>query len=458
MATTRTSSLHSSATAAAGIGTAVRGDDVSTPSQTQPAPGSGLRTLPSAPRLQIDLHPLEAHRTDTDELFVAEWRRLFTADPQAYALQHPDHVAAELKHLPATRLHAWLISAREGSHWVGAGVLLPKRITARHWTGLPPEGLLQGYRLAGNRFLQTDDRSDVLTALAQTALDQVQGSAADFLLVEDLDQPSPLAGALASVGAGTFSQFAPQELQPRLRIELPPTADAYFSKFSSKTRSTFRRKLKKFGNSRLWRVIEPQDVARFLSDAHAISLQTWQSRRLGLRIRNDARELDQLSELARCGLLRSYVWYVNETPAAFLLGNQSAGTFHYEEVGYATEFARNSPGQMLLLQVLDDLFAANRPTWFDFGGGDAEYKRMFANHVTNSGTVWLLPPRFKPWLVTRWIQTVMATKRGVRGLVRQLGAASRVRQWIRYGGATATEARETTSTDESATESSSPRS
>jgi CelD/BcsL family acetyltransferase involved in cellulose biosynthesis len=219
-----------------------------------------------------------------------------------------------------------------------------------------------------------------------------------------------------------------------LRIRFPEQGLDYWNQFSKKTLSTFRRKLKKFGDARLERITQPEQVREFLALAHEISRQTWQSRRLGLRIRNNDAERASLSALADAGLLRSYLWFANGEPAAFCVGNQAQGVFNYEEVGYATKFAKFSPGQMLVVQLIEDLLAHDRPEWFDFGGGDADYKRMFANHTSESGTVWVTPPTWKARASLGWIQCGRTLKQTARRTIATLGLATRVRQWIRYGG------------------------
>ncbi|HUQ68257.1 MAG TPA: GNAT family N-acetyltransferase, partial [Planctomycetaceae bacterium] len=210
--------------------------------------------------------------------------------------------------------------------------------------------------------------------------------------------------------------------------------EKYWSKFSGKTRSTFRRKLKKFGTTRLDRITEIDQVSSFLAAAHKISHQTWQTRQFGLRVRNDDCELEQFTTLARLGLLRCYLWHVNDEPIAFTIGNQDHGCFHYEEVGYVTAHARNSPGQMMLLQMIDDLILHERPEWFDFGGGDANYKQLFSTHESESGTVWLFPPTVSNHLTVPYLRGCHAVRHVARRWIGDAGLTSRFRQWIRYGG------------------------
>lgn len=365
--------------------------------------------------------------------FLATWTRLFESDPDAHALQSPPFVCAEIQRLPRTRTKATAVTCVVGGEIVGLGVLAPKILNASRVSGFGPRIPLHGHRLVGNRFLVSDPSPEVFRALVRATAEHVNASGSQFLLIEDVDKDSPLHRAIAELESDGFQTFVPDPFQPHLRIAMAGDAEAYWGKFSGKTKSTFRRKLKKFGESKLVRVTKPDEVADFLAEAHAISKETWQSRHLGLRIKNDDDERTLFRILAERGLLRSYLWRVDGKPAAFLVGNQYKGTFNYEEVGYARAFARNSPGQMMLLQVLDDLFVHDKPDRFDFGFGDAEYKRLFANDTSESGVVWVVPPRITMRATMLVLRSLLRVKRLARDAAKKAGLESRLRQWVRYG-------------------------
>jgi CelD/BcsL family acetyltransferase involved in cellulose biosynthesis len=362
-----------------------------------------------------------------------DWRALYDSDPAAYAFQHPDVVLAELRHNRATFPSPALLIAEQHDRVVGLGALIPKVVATARLGGVGLSWTWQGLRLAGNRWLLRDANRAAEAALTQAALHYVRDSGARFLLLEDLEVDTPLAESLRTIGREWLT-WHHAGIQRRWRIQLPRTRTDYWERFSKKTLSTMRRKLKKFGSTRLERITDIAQVPHFLEVAHAVSLQTWQTRQFGLRIRNDSAELEVYSQLAQHGLLRSYLWYSNEQPVAFLVGNQDKTCFHYEEVGYATPFARFSPGQMLLVQVLDDLFAHQRPEWFDFGGGDADYKQFFATHESRSGTVWLLPPTAVNRLAVGHLRSCRLARQAARSAIRLAGWAQRARHWVRYAG------------------------
>lgn len=372
---------------------------------------------------------LAFHRVEeTDRLHLSPmywcWCKLFDRDPASRLSQHPDLLFAESNN------EVVLCSATRAGQVVALGVLAAKSIGLRQAGGFGFRTRLHGFRLVGNRILGTDDASLTRRMLAACAT-YAREQHAMFLLIEDLERHDSLFNAAESLQSDGFRLFSPTGIQERLKIEFPPNPIDYWTKFSSKTRNTFKRKQKKIGTTRLLRIAQPDQIPEFLEAAHTISQRTWQSEKLGLRIHNNDAELRFFTFLATQQSLRSYLLFVDDKPAAFLIGTQHNGLFSYEEVGYDREFSDRSPGQVLLLQVLDDLLSDHPPRVFDFGGGAADYKQLFATTTSSSGTLWLVPPGVRPQLCLAYLRACRFVDRTARAAVKKLGATTLLRQLIR---------------------------
>ena len=365
-----------------------------------------------------------------------DWRAAFDRDPQASPLQHPDFVLTEFATARiASRLQPVLIREPSDRGPSALGVLVPKAIQTSRAGGLGPGWTLQGLRLAGGRFLGREMSLSQQYRLLRSATRHAAEAQADFLLIEDLDEASLLYRAVYDQSEHGCQMFATHDIQPRRYIDFPATAAEYWSTFSSRSLSKFRRNLKKFGQTRLQRVTEIEQLPDFLRAAHEISRQSWQSRQFGLRIRNDDAELRQLAALAQHGLLRSYLWWIDGKPAAFAVCNQHGGCFRYEEIAYCAEFGQFSPGRTMLQQIVEDLWQHDSPTTLDFGGGDAEYKQQFANRASRSGTIWLVPPTWRANWSLSYLKACRSVRSTVRKLIKQSGLGTKARQWIRTHGA-----------------------
>lgn len=368
-----------------------------------------------------------------------DWQAQFDRDPHASPLQHPDYVLAEWEGARvATPLKPVLLRAGTDSECAALGILIPKSIRSGQVGSIGPSWMLHGLRLAGGRFLSGHDSYETQSSLLAAATQHCRSVGAAFLLIEDLDERSPLSGAVQNEAAHGSRLFATHETQPRWHIQFPSSAEEYWKTFSSRSLSKFRRSLKKFGNVRLERVTSLEQIPDFLTAAHDISKESWQSRQFGLRIRNDEKELHEMSILAQHGLLRSYLWWIEGRPSAFAICNQHRGCFRYEEIAYRHEYAQFSPGRVMLQQIVEDLFAHDTPHTFDFGGGDAEYKRQFANVESRSGTVWLVPRTWRAGAALAYIQGGRKLRSTARAVVQKYGLATKARQWIRRGGVVAT--------------------
>ena len=379
--------------------------------------------IPVVP-VELSFHVIEvADRQHLSQIYW-RWFELFERDPASRLSQHPDLLFAE------SNAEVVLCLARQAGQVVALGILAAKSIRMRQAGGFGFKTRLHGLRLVGNRMLGTADELLTKQLLAACAT-YAREHHAMFLMIEDLERHDPLFAAAESLRQDGFGLFSPTGIQERLKIEFPTPPTDYWTKFSSKTRNTFRRKQKKIGATSLVRISQPVQVPEFLEAAHTISKRTWQSEKLGLRIQNNEQELHFFVELAMRQSLRSYLLFVDNKPAAFLIGTQHNGLFSYEEVGYDREFADRSPGQVLLLQVLDDLLGDNPPRVFDFGGGAADYKQLFATTTSASGTLWLVPPGVRPQLCLAYLRACRFVDRTARAVAKKLGATTLLRQLIR---------------------------
>jgi len=365
-----------------------------------------------------------------------EWQTAFDRDPHASPLQHPDFVLAELAaSRTATHLNAVLVRETSQVDQSTFGVLIPKTVRTSQVGGVGPGWQLHGYRLAGGQFLGEQTSPEQIDRLLRLAISHASEAKADFLLIEDLDVSSALYRSVQEQASRGSELFVSHDFQPRRYVDFPAEAAEYWKTFSSRSLSKFRRNLKKFGKTELERVTELDQIPEFLQAAHDISVESWQSRRFGLRIRNDDAELQQLSALAQHGLLRSYLWRIEGRPAAFAVCNQHGGCFHYEEIAFRAEFSQFSPGRTMLHQIVEDLLSHNPPQTLDFGGGDAEYKQQFANRESRSGTVWLVPSTWHARWSVSYLKACRRLRHAARTLIKQSGWGTKARQWIRSAGA-----------------------
>jgi hypothetical protein len=388
----------------------------------------------------LDRHELSIHLEELPRKFgrhqlpeYRDWRDLFAGDRRAAITQHPDYVIREAVETYETlQRPAHLMTCRNDHQLVAALGLIPKQLHLHIAGRRGPATSLNGFRLAGNDLIG-DRCAKVLWKMLNATAEHARQSDADFLLVEDVDDDSLLCAVLRRVARAKFQFFAPKGFQDRLRIRFPDNGDDYWSRFSSRSRRRSRTQVRRLGETRLERVTDVAQVPEFLAHAHQISRQTWQTHRLGLRIQNNASERALFSLMAEQGALRSYLLFREATPIAFAVGTQFNGQFQFEEIGYDRSIAKLSPGFVMLLKIMEDLLQHDPPEMFDFGGGDADYKRRFANDISRSGNIWLVSPGLRRRAVIGCLKARQKLESATRSILADSRLLTALRQGARRG-------------------------
>lgn len=219
------------------------------------------------------------------------------------------------------------------------------------------------------------------------------------------------------------------------RMDVPDTMESFYAQLSSKTRQTLKRQLKQASKQfqvRLAECSNADSLPEILSDAVSVSSHTYQYA-LGWGLRSDPATHQQLITASNNGWLRLHVLYLDNEPKAFQLGLQYQGTYFLQSMGFDPEMRKWHLGTGLFLRVLEQLCEDPSVERFDFGFGDAEYKRRFASKQWDEATIYMFAPRTYPILVSSVHNAVSGISRGVQRIVQQAGIESKIKQkWRRF--------------------------
>tara|TARA_R110002111_G_C6008015_1_gene374394 strand:+ start:45956 stop:47221 length:1266 start_codon:yes stop_codon:yes gene_type:complete len=387
--------------------------------------------------LRIEFSPLQCAELQSISELYQSWMQLFQNDPHSSLDQHPDHVIRLIPIFQETHSHlpGQLMQCRREGKLIAAGILLPKTTNTKALKAVGPARLLEGYYLCGNSFLceeiyQQDEF--FLNHLLTTTVSFCEEQKAEFLMLEDLLINQPLNRTIPD-SASRFLCYSNTEFQNRSLIHFPENPADYWNRFRPKSKIKQRKRLRQNGEMKLIRVTEPDQVADFLEAAHQISLNTWQTQRLGLRIKNDEKELEEMTFLAINGSLRSYLLMKADQPVAFKVGYQHKGVYRDLEIGFDLNYASTSPGEALLLLTLEDLIQHETPNTYDFGEGDAEYKQRYCSEITQSRSVFLFPNTLKNKSLLSYLKISRFIDRTMRKILKASGIYTALRQLVRYG-------------------------
>lgn len=214
--------------------------------------------------------------------------------------------------------------------------------------------------------------------------------------------------------AGGMLPFVRQRYT-RYHLDFAGGFDAWLAGLSSNARQGLKRKAKKIagasdGQLDVRRFRTAGELAAFHPVARAISATTYQERLLGSGLPDGAEFLKAMHALAAADQVRAWLLYIAGEPAAYLYCPIQGDTVIYAQVGHDPRFNDWSPGAVLQLEAMQDLFGEGRFAAFDFTEGEGQHKRQFATGGVACVDLLLLRP-------TLGNRAVMAALGGFNGAV-----------------------------------------
>ncbi len=221
-----------------------------------------------------------------------------------------------------------------------------------------------------------------------------------------------------------------------MRPEACSSFEDYLACFSSKTRSTLRRKQRKLVKEAgegfsITEHRSPDEIEAFLGAALPLSAKTYQARLLDAGLPDTPEARAEMLTRAEAGQMRCYLLHAKGLPVAYLSLPIIGQTLIYAHLGYDPAWSRFSPGTVLQMEALDRLFAEGQFTYFDFTEGEGTHKAMFGTDSVDCVSFVLLEPTLtnRALLSGRAGFDQMIAKS--KSLAEKTGALSKVRRLLR---------------------------
>jgi CelD/BcsL family acetyltransferase involved in cellulose biosynthesis len=224
----------------------------------------------------------------------------------------------------------------------------------------------------------------------------------------------------------------------RYYIDMKGGFDEYLQKFSSKSRFTMKKKLRRFaehsGGTIRWTTFRrPEEMSEFYRLARQVSTTTYQERLLHAGLPTSEKAQREIHELAAADAFRGYILWDGERPIAYLCCPIDDGVVKYAHVGYDPEFREWSPGIVLLRLALEQLFAEKRYRAFDFTEGEGPLKEFFASRFTECADIYFFRRKARYRAVVFVHSTLESASRRAGSMLDRLGLKTRVKDLIRFG-------------------------
>lgn len=219
-------------------------------------------------------------------------------------------------------------------------------------------------------------------------------------------------------------------------IELPASFEAYLARLSGKSRHEMARKARRFaehaaGREEVREYRAPAAMADFVSLAGSLSRMTYQGRLLDVGLPEGPAFVAELEAAAARDEVRGYLLLLEAKPAAYGYCRVDGDVLLFEHTGYDPALAEHSPGIFLLREMLARVCAENRFRVFDFGTGDAQYKRSYATTSRRCAAVLEFRRTFRNGLLVRAHRALIGFSDGCVRVLKALGIKDRVRRLLR---------------------------
>jgi hypothetical protein len=228
----------------------------------------------------------------------------------------------------------------------------------------------------------------------------------------------PLLQAIQTTGLYTLEP----KVHWRAQLLDPQTGDRLqhlSSKRSYNIRSS-EKKLAKIDTVALIKLQTEAEIDRFLDQALVIANQTYQSALSGVGVSPHPSFRAYLQELAQQEKIRGYLLQVGETAIAYALGDVCQQQFNFWATSFLPNYRPYSPGLVLIQKVHDDL-AAEGVQIFDFGWGEAEYKKALGSECRQEADIRIYAKRWKPLLAYAQDRFLLSLVRSLKSKLKSQG-------------------------------------
>ena len=224
----------------------------------------------------------------------------------------------------------------------------------------------------------------------------------------------------------------------RYYIDMRQSFEEYKSKFSSKTRSTLSRKVKKYaehcGGNISWKIYKSAgEMPEFFRYARTVSEITYQEKLLDAGLPDSEEFLGEMEQLAQQGNVRGFILFHEDKPVSYLYCPVSNGVLIYAFLGYDPGYMNYSVGTVLQWLALEHLFEERLFRFFDFTEGQSEHKKLFATHSVQCANVFFLRNNLRNKALLYSQRAVDDFSRLAGDTLNQLGLKSKVKKMMRFG-------------------------
>ncbi len=249
---------------------------------------------------------------------------------------------------------------------------------------------------------------------------------------ETADSAGPV--ALPSAPEGFF--WLERGRFPRYFLDLKQSYDDFLASKSGKTRSTLKRKLRKFeklsdGNID-WRLYRsPEEMRAFHEIAVVLARRTYQAKLYDAALPEDPSFVSDMERRAEAGQVAGFLLFLEGEAIAYLYTPFEEGRVIYGFLGFDSAHRDLSPGTVLQLLAMQWCFEREDLTVFDFTEGEGSHKALFSTDMKLCADLLLLRRSPRLLFLANAFTSSRSLSQGSVALLDRMGLKSRIKGWLR---------------------------
>jgi CelD/BcsL family acetyltransferase involved in cellulose biosynthesis len=273
--------------------------------------------------------------------------------------------------------------------------------------------------------------SSAVAAMTASLLASLDEREADAVFLHRVAVDSPLYSEVVSqAGPARRDRFA--AATRHWAADVPDTFEAFQKGLPKSLRGNVRRDGRKLLEAlgdriEIRRFSEGADVERMIADLEHVASKTYQ-RGLGAGFSGE-RERPLVRCAAEHGWFAAWILYIDGIPCAYEVGHVYAGTYFSAAKGFDPAHGRHNIGTFLQMRMFEDLCGDPDVGTFDFGFGDADYKRRCATRGWDETDLMVYSRAPRPMAVGAILGGVAAADGAARRLAGKERIARVKRRW-----------------------------
>ncbi len=214
--------------------------------------------------------------------------------------------------------------------------------------------------------------------------------------------------------------------------ELAETPELFKSKVNKADRKKERKLAQHSHGDIEFKMFEkPEDVPEFCSTVEEIAQSTY-LRGLGAGFCDNEEMRNRLGVTSRKGWMKGFILYANNQACAFQLGTLYQGVLYLDYTGFKSDLHPYSPGRILFIKMVDHLCKTHAVRGIDFGFGDAEFKRRYADRSWKESDLYLFN-QTPTLLMANLVRKSLTLFRGLAEMaLRRFDLHIQVKKWWRH--------------------------